>query len=114
MALGVARSRSACSSKKLGVSSFLDFQAAWYALFKALNGLEQLGRVARSSWAPPTWSGLEFCEAVRSCLEARFDGSENFYIKNNRELLGSILAAAQKLAVSKRFSALENLVFFIF
>ena len=36
------------SSKKLGVSSFLDFQGAWYALFEALNGLEQLG-VARSS-----------------------------------------------------------------
>ena len=36
------------SSKKLGVSSFLDFQGAWYALFEALNGFEQLG-VARSS-----------------------------------------------------------------
>ena len=36
------------SSKKLGVPSFLDFQGAWYALFEALNGLEQLG-VARSS-----------------------------------------------------------------
>ena len=34
--------------KKLGVSSFLDFQGAWYALFEALNGSEQFG-VARSS-----------------------------------------------------------------
>ena len=34
-------------SSKLGVSSFLDFQKAWYALFEALNGLEQLA--ARSS-----------------------------------------------------------------
>ena len=103
--------------KKLGVSSFLDFQGAWYALFEALNGSEQFG-VARSSWTPPTRSGSEFCEAVRSCLEARFEAVRkfSFYIKNKigGELLGSILAAARKQfgvawkRVSKRF---RNLVF---
>ena len=60
--------------KKLGVSSFLDFQGAWYALFEALNGSEELG-VARSS--APTRSSSEFCEAVRSCLGARLEAVRN-------------------------------------
>ena len=53
------------SSKKLGVSSFLDFQGAWYALFEALNGLEQLG-VARSSSGV---LGRPLLGVARSCSE---------------------------------------------
>ena len=47
------------SSKKLGVSSFLDFQGAWYALFYSkLQGFFEQLRVARSS--------LEFLGAPHS------------------------------------------------
>ena len=59
------------SSKKLGVSSFLDFQGAWYALFEALNGFEQLG-VARSSWAPPTRSSSELFGVAWERVSKRF------------------------------------------
>ena len=52
MFLGATRSSSeqfgVLGVQKLGVPSFLDFQGAWYSLFEALFGSEQLG-VARNS-----------------------------------------------------------------
>ena len=65
---------SARSSKKLEVSSFLDFQGAWYALFEALNGLEQFGVVRSSSefLGAPTRSSSELFGVAWERVSKRF------------------------------------------